>query len=65
MESCQFKQNAEDASIKSDQLISLLMILGNSVRDIEDEEMTSAIFLARNLAQEVDAFVEKVRKGKK
>lgn len=64
MESCQLKQNAEDASIKSDQLISLLMILGNSVRDIEDEEMTSAIFLARNLAQEIDAFVEKVRKGK-
>lgn len=63
MISDQFSKNAEDASVKSDQLISLLMILGSAVKDIEDEEMTSAIFLARNLAQEIDIFVEQIRRG--
>ncbi|BCQ40931.1 hypothetical protein ERHA54_35340 [Erwinia rhapontici] len=64
MEIINFKQTSEDASIKSDQLLALLMILGSGVKDIEDEEMMSAIFLARNLAQEIDSFLETIRKGK-
>lgn len=64
MEIINSKQTSEDASIKSDQLLALLMILGSGVKDIEDEEMMSAIFLARNLAQEIDSFLETIRKGK-
>lgn len=58
------KQRAEDISIKSDQLISLLMVLGTCAKEIEIEEMSSTIFLARNIAQEIDAFIESVRVGK-
>lgn len=57
------RQNIEDVSIKSDQLISLLMVLGTHAKDIETEELSSTIFLARNIAQEIDTFIEKLRLG--
>ncbi|MDC7862243.1 hypothetical protein [Pantoea ananatis] len=58
------KQSVEDVSIKCDQLISLLMVLGTHAKDIETEELSSTIFLARNIAKEIDNFVGNLRLGK-
>lgn len=57
------KEKIDDLSIKSNQLISLLMVLGSCAKDIEIEEMSSTIFLARNLAKDIDCFIDQVREG--
>lgn len=55
---------AEDISVRSNQLVSLLMVLGSCAEHIEIEEMSASIFAAREIAKEIDTFVENVRLGK-